>query len=329
MSDPIGFAMVGCGGIAMAHLEAIAKLPEARLAAAVDVVVERAESVATQYGVPAYTDYERALADPDVEAVLLALPHHLHLPYTVQAAKAGKHVLVEKPMALNLAEARQMAEAAQAAGVRLMVGQSTRFQPQVWALKQAIAAGRLGEVRQCIYERAFFLERLSTPWRYSREQSGGLYLPLFASHDVDMIRWLMEEQGQPRRVHCTLRYYTPVVDAESDGMIGIEFAGGGIASVAFTMNSRISRWSSLYVGTEATALIDGRENLWINDARVELDDSLTSFDRPTAEFVAAIREGREPSPSGRYALGTMAVLDAARASAESGQSVEIDPAAIA
>jgi predicted dehydrogenase len=318
--------MVGCGGIAQAHLEGIAQTPGASLAAAVDVVAERAEAVAGAHGVSAYTSYAEALADPRVDAVLLALPHHLHLPYTVQAAQAGKHVLVEKPMAMNLAEARQMVEAAQAAGVRLMVGQSTRFQPQVWALKEAIAAGRLGQVRQCIYQRAFFLERLSTPWRYVREESGGLYLPLSASHDVDMIRLLMGAEA--RRVQCILRSFTNVIEAESDGSIGIEFAGGGIASLAFTMNSRIARWTSLFMGTAATALLDGRE-LWINDEKIEVDASIGAFARQTTEFVAAIAEGREPSPSGRYALGTMAVLDAARVSAESGKSVEIDPASIA
>lgn len=311
----VGLAMVGCGGISDAHLRGIANTPEARLVATMDVIAERAEGAAAKYGGTPHTSLEAVWADDQVEAVILALPHDLHLPVTLEAAQAGKHILVEKPMALDLAEARLMVAAAQAAGVRLMVGQSTRFQPEVWAAKQLIVGGRIGTVRQCISQRAFFLERLSTTWRLAEAQCGGMYLPLFASHDVDMIWWLMD--ARPARVHAVLRSFTELVESESDGAVLIEFDGDRIASLAFSMNSHIARRSALFIGTGGTLLIDGRD-LSVGDQPIEVDRSIDAFTRQTAEFVSAIVGDREPAPSGRDALATMAVLDAAKVSARTG-----------
>jgi len=321
----VGLAMVGCGQIARAHLRAIAATPHAELVTTMDVIEERARKAANEYGGTPYTSLEAVLADDAVDAVVLPLPHHLHYPITVQAAQAGKHVLVEKPMALDLAEARQMVDAADKAGVWLMVGQSTRFQPRVWAAKRMIVEGRVGQVRQCIYRRVWFLERLSTDWRHSTEQCGGLYLPIFASHDVDMILWLMG--ATPQRVYSVLRSRTAVVDAESDGVVALELAGGGIASISFSMTSHIRQHSVLLIGSEGTLLLE-QGNLVLNDEVIPVDESVDSFTRQMAEFVEAIRAARAPVPSGRDALATMAVLDAAKRSAQTGQSVEIDPSSI-
>ena len=318
--DSVGLAMIGCGGISEAHLRGIANAPQARLVAAMDVIAERAEQAAAKYKAEAYSSLDAVWADDGVEAVVLALPHDLHLPVTLQAARSGKHVLVEKPMALDLDEAQQMVAAAEGAGISLMVGQSTRFQPEVWAAKQLIAGGRIGQVKQCIYQRAFFLERLSTTWRLAEERCGGMYLPLFASHDVDVIWWLMD--ARPARVHAVLRSFTELVESESDGAVLIEFEDGRIASLAFSMNSHIGRRSALFIGTGGTLLIDQGE-LRLGDEVIEVDGSVDAFTRQVTEFVSALREGREPAPSGRDALATMAVLDAAKQSAQTGGSAPI------
>ena len=321
----LGLAMVGCGGISGAHLRGVANTPGARLVATMDVVEDRARAAADEYAVTPYTSLETALADDRVDAVILALPHHLHLPATESAAQAGKHILVEKPMALDLAEAQRMVAAAEQAGVRLMVGQSTRFQPEVWQAKALIAQGRIGQVRQCICQRAALTERLSTPWRYAQAECGGLYLPIFGSHDVDMIWWLMD--AMPQRVQAVLRSFSPLVESESDGALLIEFQGEAIASVAFSLNSHMRRQTALFIGSEGTLAIENRE-LILNGQAVEVNGSVDAFTRQTIEFVSAIREGRQPVPSGRDALRTMSVLDAAKASARQGCAVDIESAAI-
>ena len=306
----VGMAMIGCGQIARSHLRAIAENQHAELVAAMDVVEEKAAATAEEYDAKLYTSVEEVLADDRVDAVVLPLPHHLHHPIAIQSAEAGKHILVEKPMALNLSEAKEMVKAAESAGVLLMVGQSTRFRPEVWEAKNIIASGKLGKIQQCIHQRAWFTERLSTDWRYSSEQCGGLYLPIFSSHDVDMVLWLMD--AAPVTVHSTLRSFTKLTDTESDGVVNMELEGGGIASLAFSMNSHISIHSALFIGTEGSLLIEGSK-LSVNGEAVSLEKQ-NQFVPQMQEFVNAIRESREPMPSGRDVLPVVAVIDAAKES---------------
>ncbi|MBM3212755.1 Gfo/Idh/MocA family oxidoreductase, partial [Candidatus Poribacteria bacterium] len=316
----IGLAMIGCGQIAQTHFKGIKETPGAELVAVMDTVEEKARDASDKYGGKVYQSLDDVLADKSVDAVVLPLPHHLHCPISIQVAKSGKHILVEKPMALNLTEAQKMVNAADNAGVHLMIGQSTRFQPEVWKAKELINEGKLGNVNQCICIRAFFTEKLSTEWRYSPEQCGGLYLPIFASHDVDMILWLMEDM--PLSVQSLLRSFTPLVDSESDGNLNMELANGKIASLSFSMNSHITRQSTLFIGSQGTMLIEGGK-LWVNKDEIVLDKSQNAFTRQMREFISSIKENREPVSSGRNVLPVMAVLDAARKSADNKCTINI------
>jgi UDP-N-acetyl-2-amino-2-deoxyglucuronate dehydrogenase len=326
-SRKVGMAMIGCGGIAQAHLKAIAKIPDAELIAVMDAVERKAQAAADEYGGRLYRSIDAILGDEDVDAVVLPLPHHLHCPVTIQAAEAGKHVLVEKPMAMDLPESRRMVDAADAAGVRLMVGQSTRFYPEVWAAKNLIRDGRIGQMQQCLYQRTFYRVKWVTRenrddyWRYSAEQCSGVYLPLFGSHDVDMILWLMD--AAPVRVSSMLRSYLDSADAESSGAINMELTGNKIASLAFSMTSQTQQLIKLFVGTEGALLIEGNK-LLVNNEEIQVDRSERTFTRQMREFVNAILTDREPVPSGRDALATMAILDAAKESSATGRVVEVE-----
>ena len=140
----VGMAVVGCGQIAEAHLKAIEACVGARLVFCVDVDFERAESAAKRYGGAGFSsELGVALADPSVDAVVLCLPHNLHVSFTQETLRAGKHVLVEKPMALDEPEARRMVAAAEEADRNLMVGQSTRFLASHQEAKRLLDAGRL------------------------------------------------------------------------------------------------------------------------------------------------------------------------------------------
>ncbi|MEK7398771.1 MAG: Gfo/Idh/MocA family oxidoreductase [Candidatus Poribacteria bacterium] len=318
--NKVGIAIIGCGQIAEAHAQAIAKIPDAELIAGMDIVEDRIRSFASQYHTKACMSLDEILSDNSIDAVILPLPHHLHRPVAMQCAKAGKHILVEKPMALNLDEAKQMVESADNAKVILMVGQSTRFRPEVFSAQKIIASGKLGQILQCIHQRAFLVDKLSTEWRYSQKQCGGLYVPLFSSHDVDMILWMMDDT--PVRVNSILRSYTKLVDAESDGVIDIEFSNGAIATMAFSMNSNIYRYNALFIGTEGTLLIEDNK-VTVNDKVIPIDNSEDTFTRQMREFVDAIRNKREPLTSGRKVLPTMMVLDAVMESHESQKSITV------
>lgn len=313
MSD-IGIAMVGCGQIANVHMKGVSACDGASLVACVDVEPDRAKKAADEFGAPVHTtDYAQVLDDPEVDAVVLCLPHDLHLPFTVQAAEAGKHVLVEKPMALTESEARTMVEASDRAGKKLMVGQSTRFMPAFQKAKELIDAGRIGNPISVCCQRCFYVERLSTDWRRDADACGGIYLPLFGSHDIDAMLWLLDDT--PDRISAAIRAASELSDGDSDGWIGMTFADGKTASIQFSLQASINRQAFLAVGTEGTILVE-RNRLTVDGEEVVIDDSIPAFELQMEWFVRSVAEDRDPYVPGTDGVRTMRVLDLARAASD-------------
>src|SRR3954469_19801433 len=147
MVERVGVAVFGCGGVSSGHFGAYAANPRARLVAAVDVRPELAQAAARRWGAERwYTSAEEALRDPDVKIADLCLPHHLHAPVAIEAANAGKHVFVEKPIANTLEEADAMIAACRENGVLLMVDQTKRYQNRHRKLKELLDAGYIGDL---------------------------------------------------------------------------------------------------------------------------------------------------------------------------------------
>ena len=332
MTAEIRFGMVGCGQIANAHLKAIDAVADARVTWCQDVDPERAATAATSRDARHTTDYDQLLAADDVDAVILCLPHHLHEAFSVQAAAAGKHVLVEKPMALNEAEAQRMVDAAQAAGVSLCVGQSTRTMTGMRQAHALLAQGAIGALRHVMHQRVFFIDKLTTDWRRVESECGGLYLPLFGSHDVDAILWLMSaaarpsaEQGtepaRPARVWSSLRANSQASGGDSDGVVCLDFADGRLATLQFSVCSRQNQTETILVGADGT--------LSVKDNRVRLNGEVVEADLPAnvwadsfteqmRQFVTGL-QGAGPLPApGEEVLAVVRILDLARAAAADG-----------
>ena len=145
----IKVGLIGCGGITRVHVDGWKQIPDrAQIVAVADVDRANAETRVEQWGAPAdiYADYRELLARPDVDAVDLALPHHLHKEAIVAAAAAGKHVMTEKPLCLNLDEAAEIAQAVRQSGITFMAGHNQLFFPAVQQAKQMILNGELGRV---------------------------------------------------------------------------------------------------------------------------------------------------------------------------------------
>jgi predicted dehydrogenase len=184
-TEHLGVAVIGCGGIAAAHLRALTAVRGGRLVAAVDAIGERAEAVTQCYGGRAYTSWGDALLDPSVDACIVCLPHHLHEAATIAACQAGKHVLVEKPMAIGLAQSKAMVQAAESAGVALMVGQVLRFRNLNRKARELLRGGRIGQVvsllrRRHSYSRAY----PQAPWSEDPAKAGGWLLYGFGAPDM-------------------------------------------------------------------------------------------------------------------------------------------------
>ena len=197
-------ALIGCGNISGAHgdgYKAIADYVD--IAYCVDLIPERAEQRKAQYGnadTVCLTDYREMLRDPSVDVVSVCLPNYLHAPVTIDCLNAGKHVLCEKPAAMNYAEALSMKEAADRNGKILNIGVVNRFNRGVEAVREVILSGGLGEVYQiyCSF-RAFRSIPALGGWFTTKAQSGGGALIDWGVHFLDLINYCMDNP-RPRTV---------------------------------------------------------------------------------------------------------------------------------
>ena len=148
--DKVRIGIIGCGGIANnKHMPSLKKVEQAEMVAFCDIIEERAQKAAKEYGVPGakvYTDYRELLKDKSIDVVHVLTPNRDHSYITVDALEAGKHVMCEKPMAINTAEAQKMIDAAKRTGKKLTIGYQNRFRPDSRYLKQVCEAGDLGEI---------------------------------------------------------------------------------------------------------------------------------------------------------------------------------------
>ncbi len=194
-SDKVRVGIIGCGGIANGkHMPALKKLPNVEMVAFCDIVVERAEKAKRDYGTPdaaVYTDYKQLLEDKTIDVVHVLTPNRAHSFITVDALNAGKHVMCEKPMAINSAEAKKMLDAARLSGKKLTIGYQNRQTNESQYLKMEADAGRFGDI---YYARAMALRRRGVPtWGVflnEHEQGGGPLIDI-ATHSLDLTLWIM------------------------------------------------------------------------------------------------------------------------------------------
>lgn len=187
------FGIIGCGVIGPTHARCIQELEGAELAAACDIVPERAQKLAQDFGCEAFTEYEAMLGRPDLDIVCVCTPSGMHAEMGMAAARAGKHVIVEKPIDISLAKADALIAACREAGVKLSTISQHRFDPAVAALKEAIDSGRLGRLifagayTQWYRSQAYYD---SGDWRGTWELEGGGALINQSIHYIDLMQYL-------------------------------------------------------------------------------------------------------------------------------------------
>lgn len=230
----IKFAVVGCGHIGKRHLAVIESDPQAELVAFCDVDREKLEKYDTQYpNAVAFTDYERMLRESDADIISICTPHGFHSIMSIQAAYAGKHVLVEKPMALTSIESERMIAAAEENDVKLYVVKQNRYNQPIMLTKQALDEGRLGRplMVQCnvIWNRndAYYEQ---SAWRGNRHLEGGA-LQTQVSHFLDLMVWWFGDIDQAKTIMDTLNH---TIQIEDCGASALRFSSGVIGSLLWT-----------------------------------------------------------------------------------------------
>ena len=233
------FALVGCGRIAQRHAELLGsrQIRQASLSAVCDDVKEKAESMGAKYGVPSYTDMDEMMSKEKVDVVSVLTPSGLHAEHVIRLAKHRKHVVVEKPMALDLGDADAMIRACDGAGIKLFVVKQNRYNVPVQKLRQALEAGRFGKlvlgtvrVRWCRTQE--YYDQAS--WRGTWKMDGGVFANQ-ASHHVDLLEWMM---GEPESVYAKAATALVRIETEDTGVAVLKFRSGALGVIEATTATR-------------------------------------------------------------------------------------------
>jgi predicted dehydrogenase len=311
--DRLRVALLGTGWVSDFHARAVLEHPGAELVAAANWREPSLRRLAGRYGIPRTTTDWRALAgDPGIDAVVVATPNALHAPQAVAFLEAGKHVLVEKPMAPSLAEADAMIAAARAAGAWLMVAHCWRFHPDVRALRARVEAGELGEV---VKTRSYGSHARWGPsgWFTDPALAGGGARLDMGVHAIDTTRYLL---GDPRPVRvCAVvgtRYGGYPVDDDAVLLVSWSSNANSVVESGW--------WQPHLGGLEADTELYGTAGY----ARVwDMTDPPPGYEHCTqpmysaqlAEFVEAIAAGRQPRPGGADGRVVVEVVEQAYTSA--------------
>lgn len=337
--DRLGIGVVGCGGIAHAHFKAMAREPRVELVAVADTDAGRAEACAAKYGARVVAaSWDAVYKEPGVQAVVLCLPHDLHAPAAIAALEAGKHVLVEKPIATTLADADAMIEAARRAKRVFMVGHMTRFRRTTVAMQRSVASGAIGEPFS--FETIYYGPREiipSIPWVMRKASGGGGPVAGFGTHHFDVLHWLF---GDVEAVSCfTARAVVHEAEVEDTAALALRFRGGVIGVVHFTWARSVDAFDEQFhvFGSRGEIVVRGAETISLASESRFGDRALHALD-PAAEapdvvedafagelahFVECVRSGGTPLTDGPGARRALVVIEAGYKSAELGQTVAV------
>jgi predicted dehydrogenase len=306
-------ALVGTGWIMDFHARAVLEHPGAELVAAANWREPSLRRLADRYGIARTTTDWRALAaDPGVDAAVLGTPNALHAPQAVAFLEAGKHVLVEKPMATSLAEADAMVAAARRSGAFLMVAHCWRFHPDVRALRRRVEAGELGRI---VKTRSYGGHAGWGPsgWFTDPALAGGGALVDMGVHAIDTTRYLLGDP-QPVRVCAAVgtRYGASPVDDDAVLLLGWD---NGVTSVV-----EAGWWQPHLGGLEADTELygtGGYARVWEPTEPPPGYEHCTQpmYSAQLAELVEAVAAGRQPRPSGSDGRVVVQVVEQAYASA--------------
>ena len=336
----IGIGIIGSGYMGRTYAECVARYNNgARLIAVAGG--SRAPGLAADYGVDAEPSVEALLERADIQAVIVTSPQSAHCQQTLVAAKHGKHVLVEKPMATSTGECREMIHGCQAAGVALSVIKPWRYRGSTRGLYESIQRGDVGAVRMIslwwLYPRIPFVGK---EW-FRDPKEGGLFLDA-GSHCFDFVRWVAG--AEPVRLYAQLATYNADSETPCSTMTTLTFANGVMASLWLSYEVPTPGWENTDFrarvvgetgnvdahgyGALQISSGDSRETLYVQGKvdyvnrpmeRVRLE----GFFAMTQDFIDALRDGQEPPVTGHDGLAAVAMVEAGYRSNALGQAVDL------
>ncbi len=295
-----------------------------RLVAVVDANPERARQAAERHACEALGSLEEALARDNVEAVDICLPNEQHEQAAVSALEAGRHVLMEKPMAENAAGAAKMAEAAERSGRVLAIGQCRRHFRAMHTFMDR--AEDLGEAFSVQVDLGVKWDEAQAPWWRSRESAAGLVIALNGPHALDFVQMVMRDP--PERIHAEAVRRQDFWSGEDEAMMLLHYPRGRLANVRLSFNQRPEVDRKVVLCEHGSVTFENDRSMWIDGRQVvqpdpEEDrhylDGAVEFARQFEEFVKAVRGEPNRSVLHREGLQLMRVLDAVLDAASTGK----------
>lgn len=335
------FAIIGCGRISYKHVQAVVdNHPNAKLVAVCDVVYEKALEKKSDYETKikevynevvvcnAYEKYEDMFANETIDVVAIATESGYHYKHTIDSLNNGCNVIVEKPMALNVAHADEMIQLAKEKNLKLAVSHQNRFNPPIQLLRKAVEEGRFGRIiagnarilwnrNKGYYEQA--------PWRGTYEMDGGALMNQ-CIHNIDLLQWMLG--GDVKKVNAMLdNFVHPYIEAEDYGSIQIRFGSGAIGNIEGTVNvwPKNLEETLTILGEEGTVVIGG---LAVNEIKTwQFKDEKDSLDEVVkltsntidnvygnghtplfADFIDSVNNNRKPYIDGEDGKIAMSII---------------------
>jgi predicted dehydrogenase len=347
----IRIGIIGAGNIGNVHMNTLEKLPDVELSAVMDVYKPFAEARAKEHQISKiYSTSEGLLADPDIDAVVISVSNEWHAPIAVQALQAGKHVLLEKPMAIDVNSAKQIIEAERQAGKVVMIPHQLRWESLSMQVKEQAEKGAFGEI---YHAKTGWVRRKGIPgwgtWFTQMDKSGGGPLIDLGVHMLDLTLYLM---GNPKPVSvfgATYAEFGPKkrgigvwrtsnwnghYDVEDLATALIKLDNGATLSLDVSWAALVETDSQPYVqllGTEGGASIRGTKGkllaeLFDREADIELgipDSDEGSRVRMSRHFIDCIREGKQPITSVMSGYTNLLILDAIYRSSQTGREIQL------
>lgn len=338
-------AILGCGKVAHLHAKAIENLSNAKLAGVWSRSENTARNFAEQYKVPFYKNIDELVRKENIDLAIVCSPHPFHLNPAVEAANAGTHVMVEKPLASTLEDADKMIAACRHAGVKLGVVSQRRWYQPVMRVKQAIDAGKIGKpvlgtINMLGWRDKNYYE--ADPWRGTWKMEGGGVLVNQAPHQLDILLWFMGEIDEVFGLWKNLNH--PYIEVEDTALAIVKFKNGGIGNIIVSNSEKPGIYgkvqvhgengASVGVQTDGGAMfiagmsnileppvndiwsVPGEEKMlakWVEEDSAffnRIDPTVYYMERQIEDFLQAIKNNSDPMVTGEFGRRTVELFTA-------------------
>lgn len=337
----LGFGIIGCGRIAPRHADSLAEIPDVNLSMVCDVIENRARAFAEKHRTKYCLDYHELLAAPDIDIVNICTPSGLHAQMAVDALKAGKHVIVEKPMAMNVADADRMIATAKEMKRKLCIVLQNRYNPPMQDFYQIVRSGKIGHVLLGSVTVRWYRpqEYYNDGWHGTKSMDGGALMNQ-SIHHIDALQWLVGEPVQSVFAYtATLAHQ---MEMEDVGVVTVRFTNGALATIegsTLTYPQNLEASVALF-GEKGSLKVGGtalnRKVFWKIAGEIEHEKELLTreeVDPPSVygashrhvieDMIQAVVEGREPQTDGLEGRKSLLLVSAMYESARSSREVFI------